>query len=288
MPEPVLCFDGDSAGKKAAFRAVDTVLPHLKPGMSVAFAFLPDGLDPDDLIRQQSPAAMGEVLSNTRPLIDMLWDRETQAGPTDTPEQRAALESRLRALAAQIADPLVKSHYDRELRDRLYQFGRQRRDMGRQDREMGRDGGTYPPRGQGPQKGTSYARPVSVTDWKAIERQRLSGRPQPRFKRFDGQPVPAASAGAELSSQAQPVPPREALILKTMLNHPDLIDQDCEVLAELVFTSKPLGALRDEVLAIHARTISLDSTTLHTQLTKSGVAKVVDLVARTMTHASDR
>lgn len=288
VPEPILCFDGDSAGKKAAFRAVDTVLPHLKPGMSVAFAFLPDGVDPDDLIRQQGPAAMAEVLTKTRPLIDMLWDREINAGPTATPEQRAALEARLKALAAAIADTTVRSHYDRELRDRLYQFGRQNRDMARQNREMGRDPATYPLGGHAGQKGTSYARPVSALDWKARERQRLSGRPEPRFKRFDGQPTPPASAGAELSSQLLSVPPREALILKTVLNHPHLIDEDCEALADLVFTSKALGALRDEVLAIHARTNSLDSTTLHTQLTKSGVAKVVDLVARTMTHASDR
>jgi DNA primase len=281
VPEPILCFDGDGAGKKAAFRAVDTVLPHLKPGMSVAFAFLPDGIDPDDLIRQQGPAAMGEVLSRTRPLIDMLWDREVQAAPTATPEQRASLETRLKALAATITDPTVRSHYDRELRDRLYQFGRQ-------SREMGREKPTYPHPSQNGHRGTSYARPVSAPDWRAQERARLSGRPQRSWPRFDGQPRPAPSAGPELSSLSQPVPPREALILKTVLNHPHLIDEDSEALAELVLTSKALSALRDEILAIHARTNSLDSTTLHTQLTKSGVAKVVDLVARTVTHASDR
>ena len=65
-PEPILCFDGDAAGRRAAFRAVETVLPHLKPGFSVQFAFLPDGLDPDDLIRQHGAAAFQEILS-TRP-----------------------------------------------------------------------------------------------------------------------------------------------------------------------------------------------------------------------------
>ncbi len=50
-PEPILCFDGDSAGRKAAFRAVDTLLPLIEPGRSMSFAFLPDGLDPDDLVR---------------------------------------------------------------------------------------------------------------------------------------------------------------------------------------------------------------------------------------------
>jgi DNA primase len=65
--EPILCFDGDSTGKKAAFRAIDTVLPHLKPGYSVRFAFLPDGLDPDDLIRQQGAEAFAAVLERARP-----------------------------------------------------------------------------------------------------------------------------------------------------------------------------------------------------------------------------
>ncbi len=286
VPEPVLCFDGDGAGKKAAFRAVDTVLPHLRPGMSVSFAFLPDGIDPDDLIRQQGPSAMGEVLSRTRPLIDMLWDRELQAGPTATPEQRASLETRLRALAATILDPTVRNHYERELRDRLYAFGR---------KSFGKDTGSFRaptpsyPRGPSkPQNGTSYARPVLAGDWKDRDRARLQGRPERRWPPVrPGLAVPV-TASPELSSLAQPIPQREALILKTVINHPYLIDDYSEALAELIFSSRPLAALRDEILAVHARTNSLDTACLHTQLTKSGVAKVVDLVARTVTHASDR
>jgi DNA primase len=76
-PEPILCFDGDAAGRRAAFRAVETVLPHLRPGYSVRFAFLPEGLDPDDLIRQHGAAAFQDVLQRkTAALFDVLMERE--------------------------------------------------------------------------------------------------------------------------------------------------------------------------------------------------------------------
>ena len=87
------------AGRKAADRAVEVALPWLKPGLSVAFAFLPEGVDPDDLIRQQGAAAMSEVLAKTRPLVEVLWDRELRGGRQPHPEQRAALEARLYGLA---------------------------------------------------------------------------------------------------------------------------------------------------------------------------------------------
>src|SRR6185436_20309344 len=76
VPEPILCFDGDAAGRRAAFRAVETVLPHLKPGYSVQFAFLTDGLDPDDFIRQHGATAFQEILDNrSSPLFDVLIER---------------------------------------------------------------------------------------------------------------------------------------------------------------------------------------------------------------------
>jgi DNA primase len=99
-PEPILCFDGDAAGRRAAFRAVETVLPLLKPGYSLQFAFLPDGLDPDDFVRQHGPQRLQDILANrTRALFDVLIEREEQQGPPAvTPEQQAALGARLRAL----------------------------------------------------------------------------------------------------------------------------------------------------------------------------------------------
>src|SRR6185369_769829 len=93
--EPVLCFDGDGAGRRAAYRAVDLALPHIKPGKTVKFALLPEGQDPDDLVRSGGREAIGEVIEAARPLAEMLWQRETEAGSFDTPERRAGLEQRI-------------------------------------------------------------------------------------------------------------------------------------------------------------------------------------------------
>ncbi len=93
--EPILCFDGDRAGQKAAYRAADLALPALLPGKSLRFALLPEGQDPDDLARSGGRGAIEEVISAARPLVDMLWSREIEGGSFATPERRAALEARI-------------------------------------------------------------------------------------------------------------------------------------------------------------------------------------------------
>lgn len=112
-------FDGDRAGQKAAFRAADIALPHLKAGKSLRFAMLPQGQDPDDLARSGGPAAVGEVIGAARPLAEVLWLRETEGGGFDTPERRAALAGRLRALAGGIGDPDVRRFYQQDFTERL-------------------------------------------------------------------------------------------------------------------------------------------------------------------------
>src|SRR6195952_1904288 len=117
--EPILCFDGDKAGKKAAWRAADLALPHLKPGKSLRFALLPEGQDPDDLARSGGRIAIEEVISAARPLVDMLWSREVEGGSFATPERRAALEARINELSKGIRDEVVRRHYRDDLADRL-------------------------------------------------------------------------------------------------------------------------------------------------------------------------
>jgi DNA primase len=133
-PEPILCFDGDAAGQRAAGRALDRVLPLLKPGYSLRFAFLPSGEDPDSLIRRHGADAMRKVLNQPLALSEALWLFETAAGrPTTpgargapsygsgvvTPEARAALEDRLQRHAQRIEDATLRAHFSQAFRDRV-------------------------------------------------------------------------------------------------------------------------------------------------------------------------
>ncbi len=126
VDEPILCFDGDGAGKKAAHRAVETALEHLEPGRSLQFAFLPDGLDPDDLLRAQGPEALRAVLDEAQPLIDVLWQKEWVAQNRATPERRAQARATILGLAQQIRDASVQAEYMHALKERIWQDGRSR------------------------------------------------------------------------------------------------------------------------------------------------------------------
>src|ERR1700734_1381843 len=117
--EPILCFDGDGAGRRAAYRALDLALPLIKPGKSLKFASLPDGQDPDDLVRSGGREAVEDVLGAARPLAEMLWQRESEQGAFDTPERRAALESRLNEVMGTIADETVRRYYREDFAARL-------------------------------------------------------------------------------------------------------------------------------------------------------------------------
>lgn len=113
--EPLLCFDGDAAGRRAAHRAIDRALPLLGPGRSLRFALLPDGKDPDDLLREQGPAALAAALGEALPLVEMLWRRERDAEPLDTPERRAGLRQRLFEATAAIPEEGLRRLYRDDL-----------------------------------------------------------------------------------------------------------------------------------------------------------------------------
>lgn len=123
--EPVICLDGDAAGRRAAALAAERALPLLEPGKTLRFVFLPDGQDPDDLLRDKGRAALHDAIGAARPLADVIWERERDSEPLDDPDRRAGFRKRLRALTGKIADADVKGEYRAEFDRRLAeQFGR--------------------------------------------------------------------------------------------------------------------------------------------------------------------
>jgi DNA primase len=139
--EPVIALDGDKSGLRAAMRLVDLALPHLGPNRSLRFCILPEGQDPDDLIRAKGAQAMQEALDAAEPLVKLLWRRETEGHVFDTPERRAGLDARLRAAVSRIRDASLKRHYGEALAE-------MRRELFRPQRS-GRGGPRAPWRGRG-------------------------------------------------------------------------------------------------------------------------------------------
>ena len=114
--EPVIALDGDTAGIRAAQRVIDLALPMLEAGKALRFAILPGGMDPDDLLRAQGAGAMQAVLDQAKPMVHLLWQRETEGRSFDSPERRAALDKTLRGHLARITDPSIKNHYAEEMK----------------------------------------------------------------------------------------------------------------------------------------------------------------------------
>jgi len=118
-PEPTLCFDGDAAGQKAAARAVERGLPILKPGLSLRFAWMPAGQDPDDLARSGGAAAVRAIFDRAEPLVQVAWDEILAGRPIDTPERRAGFRRDLFGMADRIQEPSVRQAYRQDIQTRL-------------------------------------------------------------------------------------------------------------------------------------------------------------------------
>ena len=210
-PEPVICFDGDKAGEAAAARAVDRMLPHLREGHSFRFAFLPHGQDPDDLVRGSGPAAFAGCVSGARPLIDMLWTRETSAASLDTPERRAAFEARLETLLGQIGNARVKDHYAREVKNRLFALWRP---------------GPARDRGGAPRQGT----------WQGARQGTRQGT-RPGMRRVEQREMTPLSSAYGFAT----------IVTLALVNHPWLLDQFAEEVASVEVQDRPLAALLGDV-----------------------------------------
>ncbi|WP_336098578.1 DNA primase [Roseovarius sp. CH_XMU1461] len=139
--EPVIALDGDRAGVQAAYRVIDLALPLLEAGKSLRFALMPEGKDPDDLIREGGIEALREKVEGALPMVELLWRRETEGRSFDSPERKAALDKVLREVIKRIADPSIRGHYGQAIKDLRWQlFSPQRKP--RPER------GKWTPRGQ--------------------------------------------------------------------------------------------------------------------------------------------
>ncbi len=227
-PEPLLCLDGDRAGIAAAHRAIDRILPLVESGRSVNFVFLTSGKDPDDVI-----AAFREELARMRPLVEVVWERETEGQDFATPERRAALERRLDELAATIRDPLVSKLYRQALRDRLFAlFPRAARPMAE------------------PQPGGSYA----FSDRPPFPRQTRGGARPGGRDRGRGKESPFANAGSWALPAITVPPPTdpkldEHALLGLAILRPDLAERHADRLAHVRLTEPGLDRLRTAIEA---------------------------------------
>ena len=129
--EPIIALDGDTAGLRAAMRVIDIALPLLEAGKSLRFALMPEGLDPDDLIKAQGSGAMQKLIDQAIPMVDLLWRRETEGQAFDSPERKAALEKALREKTALINDQSIRKHYDQALSDLRWALFSKRKQTGK-------------------------------------------------------------------------------------------------------------------------------------------------------------
>jgi DNA primase len=238
-PEPVLCFDGDRAGLSAAYRAIDRALPHVEPGRSLFFVLLPDGMDPDDLIRARGPGAMSDALEGRIAMSELLWMRERDAEPLDTPERQAGLEARLMAAAAQIQHPGVRAAYERDLKSRM-------RDHFWQIRQAARG----KPKGSG-----DYRKRTGTGQFPASGEQ--------------GQVELKGGAPAKLRGLGQVV---------RAVDTPELLDLGAETLAAAAFADPDVSLLRDAVLDFADAGKPIDRGALSAHLAEAGNMRAASLL----------
>lgn len=270
--EPILCFDGDRAGRKAAARAIDLALPLIGAGRSLRFAFLPEGQDPDDLARSGGHEAIAAVLAAAKPLVEVLFQRELEAGPVDTPERRAALDRRIHEALRLISDETLRRYYREDIAGRMAALGGGAGGYGARRAGTGSGGARFGA-GQG--------------SW--LDRSRANGRFQgsgaggrgafapPGGYRF--QPV-SASPGLTRTAIFAPngvISPREAQILMVLTNHPGLLHMYAEDLADLSCIHADAARLREGLLAcIH--TLHDDHEALKQALRDCGAGEALDRV----------
>ena len=281
--EPILCFDGDRAGQKAAYRAADLALPHLKPGKSLRFALLPEGQDPDDLARSGGRGAIDEVMSAARGLAEVIWSREVEGQNFTTPERRAALEVRIGELANTIQDEVMRRYYRQDLVERLRRAfapedGRFFGGRGRGGESPGRSSGRFVPRagGSGGRFGGAGGRG--------------QGMASPAIGRGPYQAAsPQLAASPLMRGQRSAISRREALILQCLINHPWLLHDHLEEVAALEMAHPEAHKLRAGIIAAfaldhhHSPDPEEQAVKMRADLEAAGLSTILQRVERAIT-----
>ncbi len=272
--EPVLCFDGDNAGVRAAYRAVELAMPRLKPGKSLKFALLPQGQDPDDLVRSSGREAVAEVIAAAKPLAAMLWANMTEGHEFDTPERRAALDTRINEVTASIGDDAVRKYYRQDFQDRLRQFFAP----------------TQNARGNFQQRGRVEAwRERSKSDWQQRFGINFSGNKRPEVGSHNAPYVVVSQqlAASPVHRGARTsVPLREALILQAALNYPWLLHDHLEELASLEFRYPDAEKLKAALIDIAAHSAAPDAAAIKAELEARDLTSVTKRIESAITTSS--
>jgi DNA primase len=291
--EPILCFDGDRAGQKAAFRAADLALPLLAPGKSLRFALLPEGQDPDDLARASGRAAIEDVIAGSRSLADVIWAREIDGGDFSTPERRAALEKRVGEIVNSIRDEVVRRYYRQDFGKRLASSFAP---------EISRYANAGYARGgfRTAQGGAAFRESVGrfgsrggMGSGIGAGRSGAPNRPGGGLGAGPYQPQSSQLAASPLMrGQRAAISRREALILQCLLNHPWLLHDHLEEVAALELAHGEAHRLRAGIIAAfasdhhHSSEPSEQSEKLRADLVKSGFSKEIQRVESAITTAA--
>ena len=245
-PEPILCLDGDAAGRRAAVAAAMRALPLLKPGLSLRFAQLPKGEDPDSLIQKHGPSAMTEVIVHALRLDELLWRKERRARRTDSPERQAGLWARLEALVREVKDQAIRDAYHRLFKARF-------------DAEFRAEFRPKFSSGGGSRREREGARTGSAG---------MTARPGPGLLQ---------SALARGSGEAAS---REAFLTGVIVNHPELMERVSEAFAQLTFQDMALDRLRSTILKVFGEVEGLDTGALKSHLKRQGFGEFLDRLAK--------
>ncbi|UNE53702.1 DNA primase [Bartonella machadoae] len=247
--EPILCFDGDEAGLKAAFRVADRVLPLLKGGVCVRFVLLPKGKDPDDIVSSGGAQLFSSFLQKAIPLIELLWWRAVYGKKFETPEARAALEKQLKQQIFTIKDDDIRRYYLQDIKKRLFDFFR-----------------------------PAFSKKNGAGRFQQPFQNRM----------LKEQPFSVLANSDIVRNSSQSIPLREAVILLILAHYPELWYENFDVLAELALQNTQLVCFHQSMLEILGNQQLHDRETMIALLEEKGQKTLLERMKHLVQHIGMR